>query len=240
MITKFIWNATNVDYECCLQSVASVLDLGVTPSDCTVLITRGRELDEVATQKFTDLGVAVREGLYTRRNKFTDVVARFNECIVDGADVVWHLDSDVIVNNLKPLEYFHNSDVVALAAAIPTYDFYGCSFIMKCSAATTCLADLLEHNTADLPPSAGFADDKQMGMVLDSVYGRSLVARITHADQWCYRFDKEWSSITRVDWVHFGQRALARQILRMDNHTSLGIIAEHMQLYREWRKTHTS
>lgn len=232
MKTSFVWYTFTNDGGCCLQSVGSVLDLGVSPEDCTVFVQRGKPLHAKDVGGFDVLGVKIVEGRYARKDTFFDTVAKFRSISSVKGEIVWGVDSDVVINDLSPSKEVFDGGYVAGAAHWKGCEFSGCSNMIRPEIAEACLRDLLEKNTPKLP-AKGVPDDVMMGMTLDALYGEDKVLRWPASVLGWYLFDRDWEKMAKAKWVHFGQKKQAQPFAR-------GVpvrqaIASHMKEYREWR-----
>lgn len=234
MNLKFAWSTYSPDGGCCVQSVQGVLDLGANPTNCIVYYQKGKPLYKEHAAILQALGVGLQEGRYTRKDTYFDVIAKFRSVVATGGDLVWSIDSDVIVNELSPAQEVFNGGYIAGAAHWNGCNFSGCSTLIRPQAAKACVKDLLENNTPKLP-GRGVPDDIMMGTTLDTLFGATSVLRWNAAILGWYEFQRNWADMVNYKWIHFGQKKLARGLAR--GRPVRAAIEEHMREYREWRKT---
>ena len=231
---KFVWTTYRWDAGCCLQSVKSVLDLGISPKQMVVYVQDSKPLLNKDEDEFRKLGVKLEIGQYARRDTLLDVVSRFSYAANTDFELAWLLDSDVVVNDLSSAEEVLNGGYAAGACSWEGCEFSGCSMLIRPEVATQCIMDIMSDDSANIRENPR-ADDVKMGLVLDALYPEK-VKRWCANDLGWYLFKENWADMEKKRWVHFGQKNLA---CRLTQGRSLvrEVIETHMKSYREWRKS---
>lgn len=217
MSLTFAWMTHRNDGGCLVQSVRSVLGLGVDPGACFVYEQIGRELLPEHRDQVAGWGVGIRSGRYTRRDLYADYIGRLRAILETGGEWIYNVDSDTVINSLGPVTEVMASEAVAAAAAWPGVPFSGCSSIFRASAGRVVLADLLEKNSLKLK-DRGMASDTALCKMLEAHFGPDAITKLrlgSYLKRYRYAEDPEQlSDLGRYAAIHFGERRDARPLAK--------------------------
>lgn len=229
---KIIWTTHEYDGACCVQSVRSILALGVDPLDMAVGVTRGKPLTKEIASTLDEMGVSWIDSRYTRRDTYGDKINMLQMLTDHDHEWVLNMDSDTVVNDWGPIEEVRQSDAVGAAFSWPACNFAGCCSMYRVSAAKRILKDLREDNTLKLGKGP---EDVAFGRLFDHFYGVDSVARWDHSGLGWYFFkDDSWEELRSKVAIHFGQKAAAREAAK-GRFTARDMIADEMRRYLDWR-----
>lgn len=202
----YVWTTFHNDGPCCVESVRAILRLGVDPSSCFVCDQVGKELRPPIRQTLQDLGVSVQPSRYTRRDQFSDLVARLQLITRYGGDACYLIDSDTIITTLEPARKFMASDAVAAAGQIGSSDFAGFASLYHVPETRTALAVLLKDNPLGFRDNV--PDDVLTGRLMAHIYGEDRVWRMeSYARHWNYGKEKvSLHDIRHFPAIHFGNK----------------------------------
>jgi hypothetical protein len=213
----FVWTTHRNDGLCCIHSVRSVLRLGIDPAMCFVGEHVGKELVPHHRKIFARWGVALVPSRYTRKNTYADLKGRVELLVRHGAEWVYNLDSDTLLNRLDEIEDMQDSEYVAMAGAAEQYSFAGSASMYRVDALRVVLNDITTENSLKLA-STGVVDDQVTGALLDNHFGRHRVLRrpAAYLKHWMYLRETETMEQVRRNYaaVTFGQRTLARALAK--------------------------
>lgn len=220
----FVWVTHRTDGGCLLQSVRSVLALGVAPARCWVGQQVGRELEPGHAARLRAAGVTVFDSRYARTESYADHLSRIRAILHPADDGVegwtYNIDSDTVLSSLHPaLRVMETDAVVAAAAAWEGVPFAGCACLLRWDAARAVHADLRDHNTLAFPGGPGLVgDDTAHGLLLRHLYGPERVVAWpigTYLRRYRYARDPDTLAglaLRRPPAIHFGERVDARPL----------------------------
>lgn len=221
MALRFAWATFDHDGECCMESVRSVLRLGVRPEACTIGEMPGRELRGPERAALEAMGVQdFRPSGYTRRNTMGDKAGRLRLIAEAGESAEWvlNVDSDTTLQSLDPvLRVMDSGRYVAAATSWPGVPFAGCCSLYRPPAARRCLEALEGENPLGFPPQGG-PDDTAAGEMLDHLYGAEQVCRWSREEMlgmwWFDAARDDAEEIRRFPAIHWGQKGRARRLAK--------------------------
>ncbi len=236
---RYVWNTWLPDAECLVQSVRSVVGLGVDPAHCIIGDRVGKELEEEHWRQLAALGVRARlVNAYTRRNTYADKIARLTLITRHEAEWCVNLDSDTVVNSFRPhQEAAAVEGLVAAAPSWPGCPFAGCASLYRREAALAILEELQLRNPLGFP-SRGGPDDRAAWEMLCWRYGPERVRQLTGiAAGWRFREEERTQAeLEAFPVIHFGQRSLAKEAARgMPGVNHRGAVAAAMRAFLDQR-----
>ena len=221
------------DGTCAVQAARGILALGVAAEDVRVCVQRGKDLRAPELEKFAAMGVHVAPSRYTRRDRYTDLIAKLQLYACHDGDWTICVDSDTVINDLaRYLSAAADPNVMAASTAWAGCGFAGCSSMVRVAAARRALRDVLEDNSQKFPAS-GLPDDVAIGELIGALYGEGSVVRWPSPSLGWYDFTKNWDEMAAKGAVHFGQKKLAREHAK--GKPVRDVIAEHMAEFLDWK-----
>lgn len=209
---KLVWATHEHDFGCCSVGVQAAIKKGFNPSDIVVGVSSDFHRGE---EYFAPLGVSVVASKYTRRDLFSDLVARLR--LVCGVSDEWviSLDSDTILMDLKPFQTAIESGFKAAApAGAKENRFLGCSTLFHIPSTRQVIARLLNDNPAKLP-SSNSPDDIATALTFEAVFGKDSILRFPSSVIGWHRFDGEgFKEMQGKAIANFGQRSEARRLAK--------------------------
>jgi len=209
---KLVWATHEQDFGCCSVAVQSAIKKGFNPSDIVVGVSSDFHRGE---EYFAPLKVSVAASKYTRRDLFSDLVARLR--LVCGVADEWaiSLDSDTILMDLKPFQAAIESGFKAAApAGVKENRFLGCSTLFHVPSTRHALARLLASNPAKIP-AADFPDDIATALTFEAVFGKDSILRFPSSIIGWHRFDGDgFKEMKGKAVANFGQRSEARRLAK--------------------------
>jgi len=240
----FIWTTFHNDAACCVQSVGSAVDLGVSPRNCIVFENIAKPVRDAERSRLFDLGVDVRPAHYSRRETYEDLqnmMVLCSEVMRDYPKAEWfyQLDSDIVLAGLTHLSQTVSSDCIAMAGSAPHCNFSGWAWACRRNALETLCERFVTDNPVIAPCHT--PDDSICGEVLDEIHGEDVVIRHPRSTTepgysrgWFYEEDPlSLQDLTQWDVLHFGQRREAGQAVSYAGQSIRERVAEEMEKFRQ-------
>ena len=216
MSISFCWQTWRPDSNCLLESIESVLALGVPPEHCHVWERKDKPLHGIMQEWLDKTGIKRGWSVYHNVKKFEDCYERLKVISLTGkrfkTDYVLRIDSDTVLCNAQRINEAVRDEVPAMSWSWPGVALAGCCSLQRTGVASEMLMLMQQWGRCITPGTTG---DNIIAYLLERFFGghRKHYFDPTGGFGKAWRYDDKHDDARRFassfDFVTFGNRFLA-------------------------------